>query len=187
MLRYCVSISAVCWNYLLHTRDERPKVSAGRRRGKAVGPDGWSAGKPAGSLLRQGAKSVATFNWATWATANFTCPMLATTAYKCTYLPSLTGPRDASDIEAMRIIHFEVLFDDGALSFALPRYRREQILGIDLILQLLVAVKIGFKFSSGVSVPRRNIFTHPVMQSIVSSTGMIIKYPGCLAMQMPKW
>jgi len=60
---------------------------------------------------------------------------------------SLTGPRYASDVKAVRVIHFEVLLNDGTLSLSLPRNWREQILRINLILQLLVTVKFILKFS----------------------------------------
>lgn len=79
------------------------------------------------------------FNWMTkWVSSNhFTCPMLAPImAQAYTYialLSQLTGPRNASHIEAMCIIHLKILLNNGTLGLPLAIDGRKKIFGIDLI------------------------------------------------------
>lgn len=60
---------------------------------------------------------------------------------KCVYPPfvavvvsQLTGPRNASHIEAMCIIHLKILLNNGTLGLPLAIDGRKEIFGIDLIL-----------------------------------------------------
>lgn len=46
----------------------------------------------------------------------------------------LTGPRNASHIEAMCIIHLKILLNNGTLGLPLAIDGRKEIFGIDLIL-----------------------------------------------------
>lgn len=80
------------------------------------------------------------FNWMTkWVSSSnhFTCPMFAAImalAYAyLALLSQLTGPRNASHIEAMCIIHLKILLNNGTLGLPLAIDGRKEIFGIDLI------------------------------------------------------
>lgn len=45
----------------------------------------------------------------------------------------------------MCVVDLEVVLDDGTLGLALAPDRREQVLGVDLVLDLLVAVGVGVR------------------------------------------
>lgn len=54
-----------------------------------------------------------------------------------------TCSSDSAHIEAMRVVHAEVLLDQRTLIFAFAVDRCKQVLGVDLVLDLLVAVGVN--------------------------------------------